>query len=160
MEIRHIPSKVNPVDTIIRQIRTDDQVYSGEVKQLDKDLVDAIRIPVEASNANLQKKLDELYNKDGTRDKLKEASKQVLTMNEDDSYNAVLVVAESSIHIDNQFKQNIFNSLKEDDQYWDLIGKLEDIEKPNEISVHDRIFRIKQGTLKVHEKNQMNAVNY
>ena len=54
--------------------------------------------------------------------------------------------------LDNQFKQNLFNSLKEDDQYRDLIQKLEDTEHPNEISVNDQIFRIKQGTLKVHEK--------
>ena len=81
-------------------------------------------------------------------------------MNEDDSFNAILAIAESSIHIDNQFRLDLFNSLKVDDQYWDLIAKLEDIEQPNEISVNDRAFRIKQGTLKVNEKDQTNAANY
>ena len=127
---------------------------------MDNELVDAIRIPVDASDVDVQKKLDQLYSKDGTRDKLKEARQQVLTMNEEDSFNAILAVSESSVHIDNQFKQNLFNSLKEDDQYRDLIQKLEDAEHPNEISVNDQIFRIKQGTLKVHEKNQPNAANY
>ena len=42
------------------------------------------------------------------------------------------------MHIDNQFKQNLFNSLKEDDQYRDLIQKLEDADHPNEISVNDQ----------------------
>ena len=100
-----------------------------------------------------------MYNKEGTRDKLKEASKQVLTTNED-PFNVVLAVSESSIHLDSQFKQNLFNSLKEDDQYRNLIQKLEDAEHPNEISVNDQVFHIKQGTLKVHEKNQTNAANY
>ena len=81
---------------------------------MDNELVDAIRIPVDASDVDVQKKLNQLYSKEGTRDKLKEASKQVLTTNED-SFNAVLVVAKSSIHIDSQFKQDLFNSLKEDD---------------------------------------------
>ena len=64
------------------------------------------------------------------------------------------------MHIDNQFKQKLFNSLKEDDQYRNLIQKLEDAEHPNEIRVNYQIFRIKQGTLKVHEKSQPNAANY
>ena len=37
------------------------------------NLVDAIRIPVEASDVDVQRKLDQLYSKEGTRDKLKEA---------------------------------------------------------------------------------------
>ena len=67
---------------------------------------------------------------------------------------------QSSVHIDNQFKHNLFNSLKEDDQYRELIQKLEDANHPNEVSVNDQLFRIKQGTLKVHEKNQTNTEQY
>ena len=160
MEIRHIPSKINPADTITKQVRSEDQGYAGKVKQMHNELVDAIRIPIEASDVDVQRKLDQLYNKEGTRDKLKEARQQVLTRNEEDSFNAVLAVSESNIHIDNQFKQNLFNSLKEDDQYRDLIQNLEDIAYPNEISVNDQVFRIKVGNLKVHEKNQPNAANY
>ena len=66
MEIRHIRGKITPAYTITRQVRSKDQVYSGEVKQLESDLVDTIRIPVEASDADIQKKLGELHNKDGT----------------------------------------------------------------------------------------------
>ena len=84
MEIRHIPGKINPVDTITRQVRSEDQVYAGAVKQMDNELVDAIRIPVDTSDVDVQRKLDQLYSKDGTRDKLKEAKQQVLTMNEED----------------------------------------------------------------------------
>ena len=108
MEIRHVPSKINPAYTITRQVRSEDQGYAGEVKQLDSELVDAIRIPIEASDADVQKKLVQLYNSEGTRDKKIQASKQVLTMDED-SFNAVLAVTERSIHIDSLFKQNLFN---------------------------------------------------
>ena len=68
---------------------------------MNNELVDATRIPVNASDANVQRKLNQLYSKDGTRDKLKEARQQVLTMNEGDSFKAVLAVSESSVHIDN-----------------------------------------------------------
>ena len=66
MEIRHIPRKINPADTITRQVRSEDQVYAGEVKQMDNELVDVIRISVDASDAGVQKKLDQLYSKEGT----------------------------------------------------------------------------------------------
>ena len=68
---------------------------------MDNELVDAIRISVDASDADVQRKLDQLYNNVGTKDKLKEARQQILTMNEEDSFNAVLAVSESSVHIDN-----------------------------------------------------------
>ena len=125
MEMRHIPGKINPAYKISRQVKSDDLAYSAEVKQLDSELVETIRIPVEASDADVQMKVDHLYNSSGTRDKLKQASKQVLTTDED-SFKAVLVVAEISIHVDNQFKRDLFNSLKEDDPYRELIQTLED----------------------------------
>ena len=53
IEIRHIPGKVNPTDTITRQVRSEDQDYVGKVKQMDNELVDAIRIPVEASDLDV-----------------------------------------------------------------------------------------------------------
>ena len=81
-------------------------------------------------------------------------------MNEENSFNAVLAIAKSSIHIDIQLKRDLFNSLKEDDQYRDMIAKLEDTKQPNEISVNDRVFPSKQGTLKVHEKDQTNVADY
>ena len=39
----HIPGKINPADTITRQVRSEDQVYAGEVKQMDNELVDVTR---------------------------------------------------------------------------------------------------------------------
>ena len=54
MEIRNIPGKINPADTITRQVRSEDQIYAGEVKKMDNELVDAIRIPVDASDADFK----------------------------------------------------------------------------------------------------------
>ena len=53
MEICHIPGKINPADTLTRLVKADDQEYAGEVKQLDSELVDTIRIPSEASDADV-----------------------------------------------------------------------------------------------------------
>ena len=40
MEIRHIPGKRNPADTITKEVKADDQVYAREVKQMDNELMD------------------------------------------------------------------------------------------------------------------------
>ena len=56
MEICHIPGKINPIDNITKQVKTDDVVYSGEVKQLDHEFVDAIRIPMEATDRDVCKR--------------------------------------------------------------------------------------------------------
>ena len=66
---------------------------------MNNDFVNAIRIPVEASDAEVQDRLNQLHNSERTRDKKIQASKQVLAMDED-SFNAVLAIIGSSIHID------------------------------------------------------------
>ena len=99
MEIRHIPNKINLVDTITKQMKSDHQVYFGEVKQLCSELMDTVGVRVEASDAEVQRKLDQLYNSDETRNKRSQASKQVFRMDEN-AINVVLVVTESNTHID------------------------------------------------------------
>ena len=57
MEIRHIPGKVNPADTLTRQVKVADDEYAGEVEQLDRDFVDSLRIPEDAPDVQIQAKL-------------------------------------------------------------------------------------------------------
>ena len=64
MEICHIPVKVNPADTLTRQVKVADEEYSGEVKQLDRDFVDNLRIPENAIHIQIQAKLKQLSNTD------------------------------------------------------------------------------------------------
>ena len=54
MEIRHIPGKVNPADTLTRQVKVADDEYAGEVKQLDRDFVNNLRIPKDATDVKIQ----------------------------------------------------------------------------------------------------------
>ena len=52
MEIRHIPGKVNPADTITRQVKVEEQ--NTLVKRMDQELVDMIRIPLSATDKDVQ----------------------------------------------------------------------------------------------------------
>ena len=58
MDVRDIPGKINPEDTITRQIKAEDEMYSGQVKYVAQTLVDSIQIPSGASDMQLQGKLN------------------------------------------------------------------------------------------------------
>ena len=50
--------------------------------------------------------------------------------------------------------------LRNEDQYKDIIQKLEDPNQGNEVKVSERKYRIKQGCLKIHEDRQATTYNY
>ena len=50
--------------------------------------------------------------------------------------------------------------LRNEDQYSGIIEKLDDPNEVNEVQVNDKCYRIKQGTLKVHEQQQPGTCNY
>ena len=78
MEIRHIPGKFNPANTLTRQVKIADDEYSREVKQLDCDFVDNLRIPENATDIQIQSKLKQLYNTDELKPKQDQALQQIL----------------------------------------------------------------------------------
>ena len=159
MDIRHILGKVNPADTITRQIKAEDEMYSGQVKQVDQTLVDSIRIPSDASDMQLQDKLNQLYNTAELKTKQDQALKQVMSTPTTEQA-SILAVYEHQVQLDDQFKIQLFNAVSNDDQFADIIQKLQDPEQLNEISVNKQTYRIKSGTLKVHEEGQDQMANY
>ena len=79
MEIHHIPGKVNPADTLTRQVKVADEEYAGEVKQMDHDLVDSLRIAEDAIDVQIQTKIRQLYNTSELKPKQDQALQQILT---------------------------------------------------------------------------------
>ena len=159
MEIRHIPGKVNPADTLTRQVKVADEEYAGEVKQMDRDLVDSLRIAEDATDVQIQAKIRQLYNTSELKPKQDQALQQILTTQSTDQ-DAVLAVYEHQVRLNKQFKTQLFNSLKVDDQYTDIIQELQDPEQSNEVKVSKQTYRMKAGTLMVHEEGQDVTANY
>ena len=69
MEICHILGRVNPTYTLTRRVKVVDDEYAEEVKQLDRDFVDNLRIPKDATDVQIQAKLKQLYNSDELKPK-------------------------------------------------------------------------------------------
>ena len=139
MDIRHIPGKVNPADTITRQVKMDDAEYTGQVKKLDQELVDTMRIPSSATDEDVQRKLDQLYRKHELKEKKQNLQQQLLTEIHEEQ-NAVLAMTESNVRIDDQFKKSLMEALKTDDQYDKMIEKLEDPDQPNGLQANERVY--------------------
>ena len=64
--------------------------------------------------------------------------------------NAVLAVSESRIIVDDQFKQRIMQVLRTEGAYDEMTQTLENPAQPNEFQINERVYRFKNGTLKVH----------
>ena len=159
MEIRYIPRKVNPTNTITQQVKVEDAEYTSQVKRMNQELVDMICIPFTAIDEEVQRKLDQLYNTEGMKEKKQNAKQQILTAQREEQ-NKVLAISTSRVIVDDQFKQRLMQVLRNEASYEDMIQKLEDPEQPNEIEENERVYRIKHGTLKGHGKEQKTTATY
>ena len=61
MEIRHIPGKKNPADSLSRQLISDALVRKGSVKDANEEYVMRLRVPTNASDEEIQSALHQLF---------------------------------------------------------------------------------------------------
>ena len=51
-------------------------------------------------------------------------------------------------------------ALHNDDQYQDIMSRLQDPDQENEWTTNDKVYRIKRRLLKIHERNQLEHYSY
>ena len=161
IEIRHIPGKVNPADTLTRQAWAGDAHEVAHVKDIDRELVDMIRVAETASDADIQRKLRELYSSEGDQEKIQHAQKSILSKISQEEGSAILSVAQSRVQIENeQFRARLVRGILADEDYIDIYEKLQDPNQTNEVTERSRTYRMKRGILKMHEDNQSPTYEY
>ena len=121
--------------------------------------METVRVSSSATDKEIQRRLNELYSKKDQEDKRLEAMQLVRPAHSTNQC-TVLAIAESAISIDPQMRQRMMECLRNEDQYSDAIQKLEDPNETNEVQVSDRVFRLKQGILKIHETRQPSSFQY
>ena len=62
MEIRHIPGKKNPADSLSRQLISDALVRKGSVKDANAEYVTRLRVAENATDEQIQSALHQLFN--------------------------------------------------------------------------------------------------
>ena len=70
IEIRHIPGKVNPADMLTRQAWAGDAHEVAHVKDIDRELVDMIRVTESALDDDIERKLRDLYSREEDKEKI------------------------------------------------------------------------------------------
>ena len=160
IEIRHIPGKVNPADTLTRQAWAGDAHEVAHVKDIDRELVDMIRIAETASDEDIQRKLHELYSNEGDQEKMQHAQKSILSKISEDEGSAVLSVAQSRVRIEEDFKWRLVQGIRADEDYSEIWEKLQDPAQMNEVSERGQKYTMKRGVLKTHEERQSSTYEY
>ena len=121
--------------------------------------MDQLRILSDAIDAQIQDKLKQLYSTADLESKQDQALQQILSTQTTAS-ESILAIYEHQILLDDQFKMQLFQAVSNDDQYAEMRQQLEDPEQANEVTIGDRTYRIKNRTLKVHEREQKTTAVY
>ena len=64
------------------------------------------------------------------------------------------------MQLDKSFTNSLWQQVQIDDNYAEIVQKLEDHTQPKEVQDQIAVFRIKEGTLKIHEQGQNKVFNY
>ena len=114
---------------------------------------------MEANDEDIQKRLNQLYSTKELQEKKVSVQNQLMAVNVNER-SAVLSVAESSIQIEESMKQRMMQVLSTEESYSHILEQLQDPLQANEVTINDRVFRMKRGLLRVHERNQPEQYSY
>ena len=166
LEIRHIPGKVNPADALTRQAKGSDERYAGEVKRQDADWVQGMRVSETASDAEIQARLKQLYSKDDSNSISVQAAQGQMTsiQTAENSFNSfkctLLAIGQSSIEMDMETKVQWMQQLMNEDPYAQIIEQFSTDPDCRELIRQTKKYRMKNGSLCVHEEKQDTSQQY
>ena len=142
-----------------RQVREGDAEYSGQVKQQDADWMQNVRIESTATDAEIQRRLQQLYSTEDTRGKQGKTTQLTTVLHQAEKY-AVLAIGESIVQIDTEIKNRMMQLLQNEEMYADILQQLQDPTQGNEFRKNDEVYRMKRGTLMIQEENQASDYSY
>ena len=182
LELRHIPGKTNPADSLSRQLRQDALGRKCQICKEHKESIEALRVPKDAKDEDIQNALIQLF--DRTReDSINSESKKRTTLTGNSIDNSIqnsilysiqeqdsdsnselqnsckLLVYRSSISLDPSFKQEIYEANQNDILYSSILSELESSADRELIKGKEK-FRMKHGLLCVHQEDQSEDVDY
>ena len=171
VDIRHIPGKKNPADSLSRQLVSDALVRKTSVTDANASYVEKLRVADDATNEEIQTALHQLFNSgpQGTKQDQAQLGPQghsVLqypqgtnSMNEDTSpqdkstnKSILASTAISKIQLDNIIKNSITSALQSEVPYSEILTQLQG--GMRQIVLNDLIFKIMNSLLVVHDRKQ------
>ena len=160
IEIRYIPGKVNPANTLTRQAWVGDAGTVAKVKDINREWVKMIRVIESATDDDIQAKLRELYCRDEEREKRQQVQDTILSKINSMEDAVVLSVAASHVNLSNEFGERLVRGILANEDYIDIFETLQDPTQTNEVTERGRTYKMKRGILKTHEENQSSTYEY
>ena len=174
VDIRHIPGKKNPADSLSRQLITDALVRKSSVTDANAEYVQRLRVPEDATNEQIQDALYRLFNSSPQgKDSQIQAdsgpqgqtvlSKQtpqgsILSTNEEQcpqgnqSKQIIAATAVSKVQLDNSFKDSLHSLLQHESPYAEILQELQS--GTRQVVRNSLVFKRMHGILYVHDQNQ------
>ena len=111
VDIRHIPGKKNPADSLSRQLVTDALVRKSSVTDANAEYVQRLRVPADATNEQIQAALHQLFNQgpQGTKEEIK---------------SVIAATAVSRVQINDSLKNSLHSYLQHESPYAEILEQL------------------------------------
>ena len=173
VEIRHIPGKRNPVDSLSRQLISDALVRKGSVKDTNSEYVQKLRVSPEASDAEIQSALHQLFSQGPQGQPVNDSQSQSILLSDQAQYpqgnqspqgnseskpSIIAATSISKLQLDDSFRNSIYSLLKNENPYVDIIQELEsgrtNIKKGNEV------YKMVNKILLIHQTGQDVGIDY
>ena len=109
MEVRHVPGRVNPADTLTKQIWADEQEQADLVRTSDQTMVQRLRIPITATDGEIQRRLKLLYSNRNENKRRMKAQEQIVgqQMKQEEEI-ATLCITRSKVQFDRVFRNSLW----------------------------------------------------
>ena len=167
VDIRHIPGKKNPADSLSRQLISDALVRKSSVSDANASYVQKLRVAENATNEEIQAALHELFkngpqgpNITSTQDQLAPQGQSIIQDSKSSpqgsktSTNASILAstAISKIQLDDEIKNSLSSALRNEHPYTDVITQLQG--GMRQVSVNDLTYKILNSLLVIHDQKQ------
>ena len=162
LELRHIPGKKNPADSLTRQIFSDACKQKEKVKEEESDLVSVLRIRPQATDVEIQDTLTQIFGRHDSSVKYSDSIQSISAQDhgqkdqiqsESDSIqverSAQLLVYRSAVQVQDELKEQISSALQYEIPYSDIISEL--CSGKNEVQRNSEVFKWKNGMLVRHQ---------
>ena len=169
VEIRHIPGKKNPADSLSRQLISDALVRKGSVKDANSEYVQRLRVSPDASDSVIQTALHQLFSQ-GPQGQLAEVpqGRTVLSIDRDqcpqgnsDSESKPSIIAAtavSKLQLDSSFRDSLYSLLQQEVPYSKIIQELE--AGRTNVRKNEEVYKISNGILLIHQTRQDTELDY
>ena len=165
VEIRHIPGKKNPADSLSRQLVSDALVRKGSVKDANAEYVQKLRVSNVATDQEIQAALHKLFQSSpqgisvqGPQDQQiqrpQDSSPQgsAKSTNDEPRHPIIAATSVSRIQVDESFKNSLNSLLHQEAPYAEILKDL--LGGTKQIKQNNLIFKNRNGILFVHDQNQ------